>query len=256
VAEFEQSPWTHPEFCILPAAKAPTSGRLPTPGSARKILPGSIDFKILNGWLSYCLTHHGDTCELFPGYPRRLTNLKEDGDYHRLDEQAVSNINPQGALAIPYQPVVRIEAWTVRVRFRYIAGGFDDTKTPWASNHPDPTYFICAQVASHDASSHGTHYWSFVQSVQVVEGDDFHRALCEEEFACILLSKQTRFGMVCRKGGDPWERIGGVGLLSPHFEGPADLPDAGRDARPSYNDILYQDLFDCLPRKRETFLLG
>ncbi|KAK3371063.1 heterokaryon incompatibility protein-domain-containing protein [Lasiosphaeria ovina] len=100
------------------------------------------------------------------GFPSRFGDsevkvwlLMEDGDCERLDEQVVSSANWQGALAIPYQPIVRIEAWTVRVRLRYIAGGLPDTKTHFQNNHHSPTYFVCAQIASRKPpSSYGTHY--------------------------------------------------------------------------------------------------
>ena len=60
---------------IWPGLNTPISDPAPV-FSLRHIQPASIDFELLSGWITYCKAHHAETCEVFPGYPRNLRNLK------------------------------------------------------------------------------------------------------------------------------------------------------------------------------------
>lgn len=191
---------------------------------------------------------------------------KNDGKYDRLSESVVAGMNNLDDSCSIYRPILRVQAWIGKVRIRYVAGGFSDTKTHFHDENPDPTYFVFCTDSPWIIRR--MYYWPVVLSAQAAEGDELHRELLEREFDCILLANSSEFGLLVRRLGGVTERIGHVKRYWPHMcydsEGfrshfrynsrrfwPHFKYKAGFSERPGQP----QDLFDYIPGQERSILL-
>lgn len=180
---------------------------------------------------------------------------KVDGTYHRLSECVIVDVNQSYSTTTSYTPLLRIEAWTVEVRFKYFTEGVGDVKSHWQERNQDPRFFTTVQRPVVSGEPRNTLYWPLVLSVQVDDNDELHSELCTQKFDCILLKRYwayggEAYGLVVRRNGVTMERIGNIKLDRSYLEieGCTDLSYNRRYAR--------RDLLNFLPRVRRTILLG
>ncbi|KAF5541756.1 heterokaryon incompatibility (HET) domain-containing protein [Fusarium mexicanum] len=208
------------------------------------------------GWTGPLATSYGwGTLSLFGDSEVRIWLQNYDGREERMSEEVVAKIGNCDPVYSGYTPIIRIEAWVVDASLVYVAEGLSNNfETHYNGNNLDPQYFIAAQTpaAPWPCVIRGTIYWPVTLSTRVGDDNELHQEICRKTFTCVLLGKQSAFGLLVQGDGQGvMERLGHVNIRSSYFEseGPFDVVEDDETNR-------HQDLFNVLPRTRRIILLG
>lgn len=208
-----------------------------------------------SGWIGPLAPHAWGLLGYFRDSEVKIWLRRANGEYERLSESVVGSISKRGPRYTGYTPMLRIEAWVIETSLTYIADGPRDVYFPPLGMNSDPLYFVSIEAPS-AGGIHSTLRWPVVLSVQVEGGDELHGELCRGTFTCVLLSKESDFGLLVRRQAQGiMERIGHVSIYRSLFDDMED--DDMEDDNAEDDDVQLEfNMLDIFPLTRRTILLG